>query len=108
MDGFAAEMGYSEKFGLYHVDFNDPNRKRTAKDSARFYQDLIAMNGFYKDNDKPVTQFPQVSNKRDVNNLPMMDDFYYGTFPDNFAWSTATAAYQIEGAWNEDGETILS
>lgn len=36
------------------------------------------------------------------------DDFIFGTFPKDFMWGVATAAYQIEGAWNEDnkGESI--
>ena len=32
-------------------------------------------------------------------------DFLYETFPDDFLWVAATAAYQVEGAWNEDGES---
>lgn len=27
-------------------------------------------------------------------------------FPKDFVWGTATAAYQVEGAWKEDGRGL--
>ncbi|KAF4531760.1 hypothetical protein B566_EDAN016293 [Ephemera danica] len=36
--------------------------------------------------------------------LKAQDDFFYGTFPADFIWDSATSAYQIEGAWNLNGK----
>lgn len=94
IDNFEWNSGYSEKFGLYHVDFNDPGRKRTPKASARFYKQIIAENGFSHG-------YTGIGGRGTV---PEHEDgIYYDTFPDGFVWSSATAAYQVEGAWNEDG-----
>ena len=46
MDNFEWDFGFSEKFGLFHVDFQDPDRPRTARESAKFYSRLIKDNGF--------------------------------------------------------------
>ncbi len=44
MDNFEWAEGYSLRFGLVHVDFDDPARKRTPKASASWYQDVIESN----------------------------------------------------------------
>ncbi|CAH0561316.1 unnamed protein product [Brassicogethes aeneus] len=42
LDNYEWLAGYTEKFGLYHVDFSSPNRTRTAKKSVDFYKKIVA------------------------------------------------------------------
>ncbi|XP_060578197.1 lactase/phlorizin hydrolase-like [Ruditapes philippinarum] len=118
LDNFEWMEGYSEHFGLHSVNFSDPNRPRTPKLSAAYFTSIIENNGFYLGGNEikePTTQ-PSISTQPQVYQYPTRtntdtewlyeDEFLYGVFPDNFAWSVATAAYQVEGAWNEDGKGL--
>jgi beta-glucosidase len=40
MDNYEWSLGYTRRFGLVHVDY--ASQRRTPKDSARWYQQLIA------------------------------------------------------------------
>jgi beta-glucosidase len=44
MDNFEWAYGYSKRFGIVHVDYT--TLKRTIKDSARWYSEVIKNNGF--------------------------------------------------------------
>ena len=47
MDNFEWARGYSQRFGAIHVDYE--TQKRTIKDSAYWYRDVIERNGLLVD-----------------------------------------------------------
>ncbi|KAJ9579864.1 hypothetical protein L9F63_004466 [Diploptera punctata] len=109
MDNFEWISGYTEKFGLYHVDFSDPERKRTQKRSVKFISQLFKTNEiplqFTYYYDIMAAQEPCL--KRDMilseTGIYALDISYRGT-SDGFLFGVGTSSYQIEGGWNSDGK----
>ena len=48
LDNFEWDSGYTAKFGLTFVNMTDKNRKRTPKESSRFYTKIVNENGFFE------------------------------------------------------------
>ncbi|XP_049580104.1 lactase-like protein isoform X1 [Syngnathus scovelli] len=46
LDKFEWDEGFSERFGLYYVDFRNKNKPRYPKASVQFYKRIISANGF--------------------------------------------------------------
>ena len=59
MDNFEWAVGYTERFGMHYIDFQDPDRTRIQKASARFYAGVVANNGFFEGSatEGTVTEF---------------------------------------------------
>ena len=70
MDNFEWMEGYTERFGLHYVDFQDPKRPRTPKASARYYSKLITDNGFIIDdhNKNAVTETTTSASNQNTRN----------------------------------------
>ena len=60
MDNFEWNSGYTERFGLYWVDFEDPARTRIPKDSVSVVSKVFSANAFVRDPAEPWLHFVEL------------------------------------------------
>jgi len=83
IDNFEWASGYTSKFGIYSIDFEDPDLERVPKKSVEFFKQVTADRFF---------------------DYEVQEEEVY-TFPESFKFGSASSAYQIEGAWDADGKS---
>ena len=64
LDKFEWDEGYSERFGLYYVDFRNKNKPRYPKASVQFYKRIISSNGFPNQREVRVRVFSLLQKSR--------------------------------------------
>ncbi|XP_031640000.1 myrosinase 1-like [Contarinia nasturtii] len=72
MDSFEWTAGFSEQFGLYHVDFSSPNKTRTPKASAKMFARIVRHHAIdWKGPDRPepsIIKHPSIIHEQIINN----------------------------------------
>ncbi|KAI4491153.1 hypothetical protein M0802_010374 [Mischocyttarus mexicanus] len=59
LDSFEWDRGYSEPFGIIHVNFTDPERKRTLKKSAHWWKKVMKYRSLKIPSDENVTSIAE-------------------------------------------------
>lgn len=88
LDNFEWEHGYSTRFGLYYVDY-DNNLERYPKDSVNWFKQFLSRVGIKNGQEKEEEQVWDVSRERssqDKNNKTLDD-------PEGFEASVSTIIY---------------
>ncbi|XP_037297612.1 lactase-phlorizin hydrolase [Manduca sexta] len=121
MDNFEWMAGYTERFGIYEVDYESPERTRTPRKSAFVYKEIIrsrSLDHHYEPNTTVMTidegHYEMFIKESSILLFICCVFFAYckasvrhdvRKFPEGFLFGAATAAYQVEGAWDEDGKS---
>ena len=103
--------GYTENFGLWNVNFSDPARPTTPKQSVECYKEIVASNQIGPNIEQCNWKVDSLENTeaKYISDVAKMDywdrdEVLNDRFNKSFGFGSATAAYQVEGAWNEDGK----
>ncbi|XP_013168109.1 PREDICTED: lactase-phlorizin hydrolase-like [Papilio xuthus] len=123
MDNFEWLQGYTQRFGLYEVDYESPERTRTPRKSAFYYKQILRTRelDMHYEPDTDVMTIDEghcyamaglqllflLTASLVIIESKIINEVRHEVrkFPDNFLFGTATASYQVEGAWDEDGKT---
>ena len=103
LDNFEWMMGTTEHFGLHYVNFSDPERPRTPKESAAFYRSIIENNGFRQPD---VTHSNTISSENLTSTLGSSTDSTEQPF--NFTSTTQSARTGTELGTESSPSTVVS